>query len=144
MARVDIYNREVSNWARDTRLKLKKEFIQLTAVYSGQGKEGVNVKTAKYAGEASKISFAFPYYLVFVHKGAGRGYGGSISKQFTNSSGGKSKTSATSSGKMGTGKRVAKPWFNPIVENQFPDLANIIVDYHGDKVIARIQKILIR
>jgi hypothetical protein len=47
-------------------------------------------------------------------------------------------------GKMGTGKRRAKPWFNPVLENQFPALAQIVADYKGDQVIVNMQKILIK
>lgn len=144
MARIDVYNKDVRSWTQDTKRKIKREVLQLTAKYSGQGYAKQEAKTRLYAGEASKITFSFPYYMVFVHKGAGRGYGGSISKQFTNAKGGKSATSALSFGRMGTGRRKAKPFFNPIIEQQFPALADLIANYKGDKVILQMQKILIR
>lgn len=138
------YNAEVGTWSRDTNRKVKLEVARLTLKYSGQAIAQQKAAVKKYGGEASKIIFGYPYYMVFVHKGAGRGYGGSKTGLFTNKAGGKSKTSLSSMGKMGTGKRVAKPFFNPVVENAFPILADIIGTYHGDKVFAKIQKILIR
>lgn len=110
----------------------------------GPGHDQQKVSVKKYAGEASKIDFSMPYYMVFVHKGAGRGYGGSKTGEFTSLLGGKRKTNTSSLGKMGTGKRKAKPFFNPVIEQLFPQLADIIANYHGDKVMAKIEKILIR
>jgi hypothetical protein len=139
------YNAEVSAWSRNTNRKVKLEIARLILKTStGTAQSMQKSAVTKYGGEASKISFSFPYYMVFVHKGAGRGYGGSITKQFSNAKGGKTKTNTNSLGKMGTGKRKAKPFFNPVVEDAFPILADIIGTYHGDKVIAKIQKILIR
>ena len=144
MARIDVYNKDVRNWSADTKRKIKREVLQLTAKYSGQGYAKQEAKTRLYAGEASKITFSFPYYMVFVHKGAGRGYGGSISKKFTNAKGGKSGTNPLSFGRMGSGKRKPKPWFNPIIEQQFPQLADLVTDYKTDKAILQMQKILIK
>lgn len=144
MALVDEYNKNVSAWTLETKRKYKVQIAQMTAKYSGKGYSEQKAETKKYAGEASKISFSFPYYMVFVHKGAGRGYGGNISQQFTKKDGSKGKTNLLSMGKMGTGKRRAKPWFNPVLEAQFPALANLVANYKGDKVVLQIQKILIR
>lgn len=140
---VESYNKQVRQWGGSTKRKLKLKYLQLV-VKVGPGSENQKVDVKNYAGEASKINFAFPYYLVFVHKGAGRGYGGSKSGLFTQKGGGKGKTNRNSFGKMGTGKRVAKPWFNPVLEDQFPELANIVSAYHGDKVVLKLQKILIK
>lgn len=86
--------------------------------------------------------------MVFVHKGAGRGYGGNgflndakkMINAFTRADGSKGTTNASSIGKIGTGRRKAKPFFNPVVEAKLPDLANIITDYKGQKAIDRIQE----
>jgi hypothetical protein len=144
MARVDEYNKDVQEWTADTKRKLKREVIQLTAKYSGKGYAEQKATSKRYAGEASKITFSFPYYMVFVHKGAGRGYGGNITGKFTRKDGSKGTTSALSMGRMGSGKRQPKPWFNPVIEAQFPALADLVASYKGDKVILQIQKILIR
>lgn len=142
MSNLTQYNSEVSGWTRDARRKLKSRILRLV-LNIGHGYNDLKGSVKKYMGEANKIGFSFPYYMVFVHKGAGRGYGGSKSGLFTNKSGGKTATSATAMGKMGTGKRVAKPWFNPVIEQAFPELENIITDYRGEKILLNLQRILI-
>lgn len=143
MSAVENYNKEVAQWASATKRKLKLEVLRLVTS-RGPGEKNQKVEVKKYMGEASKIAFAFPYYMVFVHKGAGRGYGGNKTGLFTQANGRKGKTNPKSAGKMGTGKRQAKPWFNPVIEAQFPSLAETIATYHGEKVFANIQKILIK
>ena len=143
MSRLSEYNQSINRWTSTTRSKQKLFILRETSRYSGRG-QNVKATTKKYAGEASKISWDFPYYMVFVHKGAGRGYGGAKSGLFTRANGSKGVTNASSMGKMSTGKRRAVPWFNPIVEQRFPELANLVADYHGDKVLLQMSKILIR
>lgn len=144
MALVDDYNKDVSKWTQETKRKYKLKIAQMTAKYSGKGYSEQKAETRKYAGEASRITFSFPYYMVFVHKGAGRGYGGSITKKFTRKDGSKRDTNPLSLGRMGTGRRRPKPWFNPILDARFPILADLVSNYKGDKVVLQIQKILIR
>lgn len=143
MSNTALFNTQVSRWSSGTKRKMKLRTLQLV-LNVGPGHDDQKVSVRKYHGEASKIQFSFPYYMVFVHKGAGRGYGGNKTGLFTNKRGGKGKTNKSSMGKMGTGKRKAKPWFNPVLEEQFPELSDIISSYHGNKVAANIAKILIR
>lgn len=142
MSKLQEYNSQVSGWTRDTQRKLKNRILRLV-LNIGHAYSDTKGSTRKYMGEANKISFAFPYYMVFVHKGAGRGYGGSKTGLFSRANGSKGTTSRSSFGKMGTGKRVAKPWFNPVIEENLPDLDNIIVNYRGEKITLNIQRILI-
>lgn len=140
---VESFNKEVGQWGNVTKRKLKLKVLQLISS-KGPSSSQQQVSVKKYAGEASKIDFSFPYYMVFVHKGAGRGYGGNKTGLFTQKNGKKGMTNKGSMGKMGTGKRVAKPWFNPVLEEQFPQLAEIIADHNGVKILEKIQKILIK
>lgn len=142
MSAVSDYNRNVSDWSRDTLRKTRNRVLRL-CLNVGPGYDNQKVATKKYNGEANKITFSFPYYMVFVHKGAGRGYGGIKSGLFTRANGAKGVTNKLSFGKMGTGKRVAKPWFNPVLEEQFPFLAELVNNYHHEKIILNIQRILI-
>lgn len=139
------YNRNVSTWGRDTLRKTRNEVLRL-CLKSGPGNTQQTVGTKLFLGEANKITFKFPYYMVFVHKGAGRGYGGSKTGLFTTIKDGKwakGTTNKASFGKQGTGKRLAKPWFNPVIEEQFPILSDLVSTYHGEKVLLKIQHILI-
>jgi hypothetical protein len=144
MTLLDKFNQDVSKWTRGTKRELKLEVIQLTAIYSGHARTDLDAKVRRYAGEASKINFAFPYYMAFVHKGAGKGYGGTKTGLFTRTNGTKGTTNPDSMGKMGTGARRPKPWFNPVVESRFPALEEIVARYHGEKVTLNIQRILVR
>lgn len=136
------FNNDVAQWAAQSRRQMKMEVLR-TVLNIGPGYHNLKSDVKKYHGEASKIGFSFPYYMVFVHKGAGRGYGGSKSGLFTKADGSKGETSKSSLGKMGTGRRKPKLWFNPVIEERFPALADLVRNYHGDKVILNIQRVLI-
>jgi hypothetical protein len=137
------FNQDVSKWTADSRRKMKRAVIQLTTQYSGAGQKQLKTLNRKYYGETNQIGFVFPLYMVFVHKGAGRGYGGNKTGFFSNRTGGKTATNPISSGRMGTGRRIPKPWFNPVIEANFPVLADLIATYHGGKQIDNIQRLLI-
>lgn len=137
------FNQGVLKWSRNTKGKMQLNVLRM-ALSIGPGYKNQKVGVKNYLGEASKIDFSFPYYMVFFHKGAGRGYGGIKTGLFTKKSGSKGITNPLSFGKMGTGKRKPNPWFNPVIEQQFPELADLIKTYHGSKVLLDIQKILIK
>lgn len=136
------YNKDVGEWTAQSRRQMKMEVLRMV-LNIGPGYENLKSGVGKYAGEVSKLSFNFPYYMVFVHKGAGRGYGGNKSGLFTKGDGSKGTTSKTSMGRMGTGRRKPKPWFNPVIEERFPALAELVRNYHAGKVILNIQRVLI-
>lgn len=142
MSLTQTFNRDVAQWGRDTLRSTRNQVLRL-CLNVGPGYEQQTVSTRSYAGEANKITFAFPYYMVFVHKGAGRGYGGNKSGLYTRKDGSKGVTSQNSRGRQGSGKRVAKPWFNPVIESQFPLLADLVATYHGQKIAINIQRVLI-
>jgi len=137
------YNNDVSGWMQGTTRQMKNRVLRLVMSGVGPSSKQLSGSTKKYAGEANKIVFSFPYYMVFFEKGAGRGYGGTKSGKFTTRTGGKRATSLTSFGKMGTGARQPKPWFNPVVEERFPELLDIVANYRGRKIILNIQRLLI-
>lgn len=143
MAKTSLFNQQVAQWSNETKRQMKLKTLQLV-LSVGPGHDNQKVSVRRYHGEASKIQFTFPYYMVFVHKGAGRGYGGNKTGLFTTRGGGKAATNKSSMGKMGTGKRKPKPWFNPVLDERFPYLSEIIAAYHGGKVMANIDKILIK
>ena len=89
----------------------------------------------------NKVSFGFQRYGVFVMKGAGTGMGGSIGTTWYNARGEKKKTNPQSFGKMGTGSRYEKNWFNPVMEEYIEELADIIVQDYPELIINRIKLI---
>ena len=136
------YNKDIAEWTSASRREMKLEILRLV-LNIGPGYNNLKTQVQKYHGEPAKIAFSFPYYMVFVHKGAGRGYGGSKTGLFSKADGSKGKTSSSAMGKMGTGKRKPKPWFNPVVEERFPQLAELVQSYHGEKIVLNIQRVLI-
>jgi hypothetical protein len=52
--------------------------------------------------------------MVFVHKGVGRG---------------------TKISQVGSTKRKAKPWLNPIIDRNLDRLADIVADHHGTLIV---------
>jgi hypothetical protein len=74
-------------------------------------------------GIYTRVRFTFPRYGVFVHKGAARGHGGQEGSRWINIKGITIHTNPASFGKMNTGSRKAKEWFNPVIEN-FTDAIN--------------------
>lgn len=145
------FNQDARKWTADTRRKMKRAVVQLTTQYSGASRSQLKSSNKSYHGEVNQVGFSFPYYMVFVHKGAGRGYGGqgflkgnNLVNEFTSSNGSKRTTNASSIGKMGTGRRIPAPWFNPVIEESFPVLADLVATYHGGKQIDNLQRLLIR
>jgi hypothetical protein len=58
--------------------------------------------------------------MIYVHKGVGRG---------------------TTIDQVGSTNRVAKPWFNPVIERKIDELADIVAEEIGSEII---NKLLIR
>lgn len=143
MSALSDYNQGVAGWTRETLRKTKNQVLRLAVQNSGPGYTQQKASTKLYLGEANKIVFQFPLYMVFFHKGAGRGYGGNKTGLFSRPNGTKGKTNPLSKGKIGTGKRRPHPWFNPVIEEQFPYLAELVNQYQGRKVVLNIQRILI-
>lgn len=138
------YNAELTEWLRSTKNKEFREIKKLTKEYSGNSLKLLRTLTRKFYGEINRLTFSFPVYMIFVHKGAGRGYGGNKSGQFTSATGGKRITDRKSMGRMGTHLRQPKPWFNPIVEQEFPKLQDIVATYKARVILKSIQKVLIK
>lgn len=96
---------------RGTGLKRRQE-LKLAA--------SIRSKTRQNFGEIDTITYSFERHGVFVHKGVGRGYpirGGAVIKN--------------PSGKT----RVAVEWFNPVLDQNLPELANRIAEINADAAL---------
>lgn len=117
---MDAFNSDVSKWTKDAKADVIAEMNSLGIVHRENSKSPVPAQQAlkasqyKNAGVVNKISFRMPRHLVFVHKGVGRG---------------------TKISQVGSTNRVAKPWFNPVIEKKIDELVDIVADHQGAMVL---------
>lgn len=137
------YNQSVRNWGKDTITKLKAEGRIFGIVH----RENSLSKTASLGkmsdqfreknGQIERVSIKFPRVLVFTHKGAGKGRGGVKGSRWIDKYGNKKSTNPNSRGKMGTAGRVAKPFFNKVLDSAegVEALADIAAAQTGDLIV---------
>lgn len=137
LVRVNQFNEDVKQWAQTTTVKLKasvKTLIDHDLILSDSIKPNIYYDH-KYAKEANKVGFSFVREGVYVHKGAGKGQGGTKGSKWYNLKGEQKSTQLSSLMKMGTGNRQPKEWFDPIVEKEVPQLADLVGDYSASLII---------
>lgn len=128
-------NQAVLAWVPKTRSKLigsarwfsdgKTEPMVIRGKGSNRRNEyklaaSIRSKTREHSGEIDSVTFSFERHGVFVHKGVGRGYPIRGRGTIKNPSG---KT------------RYAVEWFNPILDQTMPELANRIAEINADAVL---------
>lgn len=142
----DKQNERVIGWAGKTENNLKGKTNALGIIHrSTSPSPGPSVNKiknrVKYRGGIIEVvSFRFPRSLVWPHKGAGKGMGGSKGSVWYDKLGIRHSTDPDSLGKMGTGNRVAKPWFNTVMEatTGVDELATIVAEESGDAIVNNI------
>ena len=85
--------------------------------------ESIIGKTRKDFGIIDRITYSFERHGVFVHKGVGRGYqisGGMVQR--------------TAKSKM-TEPRQPAEWFNPVLDQSLPELADKLAEINADAVL---------
>ena len=85
--------------------------------------------------ETRSVGFSIARHGVYLHQGAGRGYGGMVGSKWTDKYDKKHTTNPKSLGLQGTGSRKPEHWFNDIIRNNMPELADIVADYSLDLII---------
>lgn len=138
---LELQNAEVKGWFTVTLRMVKARYMQLvhSPGRSGEGLDSIKSRTRESYGEIDSGSFSFNRYLIFIHKGAGRGMGGTKGSQWTDIHGNARSTDPHSLGKMNTGSRHAEEWLNPVLDEQVPQLADIVAKFKTDAVINQIQ-----
>ena len=139
----DKQNERVLDWAQRTEGGLKGRSSALGISHRGNSpSQGSSVAKIKYRvkrrGEIIEVvSFKFPRTLIWTHKGAGKGRGGTTGSVWYDNLGIRRETDPDSLGKMGSGGRVAKPWFNETMEaaQGVDELATIVAEESGDAII---------
>lgn len=115
-----VANARIVNWAKDVQGRLKQSIQAQGIRHSDKSKspkaaaDSLIVRTPKRQGLISRVSYGIPRHMIFVHKGVGRG---------------------TKINEVGNTKRVAKPWFNPVIEANIDNLADIVAEETGDAIV---------
>ena len=89
----------------------------------------------QYKLETRSVGFQFARHGVYLHSGAGKGYGGLTGSKWTDKYGKLKTTNDLSLNKMGTGDRKAEHWFNDIIQRNTEELADILAEYSLDLVM---------
>jgi hypothetical protein len=134
-------NLAVAGWFTETLRAVKARYMQLirSPGRSGDGLDSLQTRTRQSYGEIDSGAFKFERYLIFAHKGAGKGMGGSKGSHWVDAHGVTKTTNPLSLGKMNTGSRHAEEWLNPVLDDQVPKLADIVAGFKADRAIKAIQ-----
>lgn len=136
-------NQRVEDWASRTEASLKGHSTALGITHRsnspspGSSVAKIRARTKRRGDIVEVISFKFPRSLIWPHKGAGKGRGGTLGSVWYDALGIRHTTDPESLGKMGTGGRVAKPWFNNTMEaaSGVDELATIVAEESGDAIV---------
>lgn len=126
-------NQDVKNWSKETLGKLKAMLQMLGIRDTGELLKSLKGKVGFDFGVANRISFGLKIQGIWVEKGVGKGYpiesvkGNGVIIQ--------------AAGKKG---RVPKPWFNPVLNEQLPRLADMVAEKYGDITLSNLDNALIK
>ena len=119
----------------------KNRYMQLVTSTgrSGDGLDSFKGNTRSEYGEVTSMGLRFNRYLIYLHKGAGKGRGGSKGSSWTSAKGIQRRTNPASFGKMNSGSRKAKEWLNPVLDEKIPELADVVAGFKADIAVKQIQ-----
>ena len=137
------YNKEVAEWAKSNKGDIKKNAAQSGIKHrknsESKGPSILRLKSTlkEQEGAVNKVTFGFPRSLIWTHKGAGKGRGGTVGSKWVDKYGNNKSTKFSSLGKMGTKGRTAKPFINDILNSStgVDNLASIAAEHLGDALI---------
>lgn len=150
---VELYNETIRKWSSKVRRKLHGSVLRFTKGKKGsivlknrtekKLKDALGYNTYTYYGQVDRVGFSFERHGVFVHKGVGRGHimsGGAVVLGRHPSS--RAKNYAKDKGRnaddliyQGPVRRKPQEWFNPILENEVPELADKIAELCADSAV---------
>ena len=116
-----IANTRITKWANTTKQQLQQEIVVKGIRHRPESKSptasinALQQKTRKDSfGLINRVGYVIPRHMIYVHKGVGRG---------------------TSIEQVGQTARVAKPWFNPVIDRRINELADIVAEELGSAFI---------
>lgn len=135
------FNDEIIRWAYDATRALES-----SASFSKSLSDDIrpNFKSKDAYGLINKVGFSFPRHGIYIHKGAGRGYGGWRGSKWEKlvregnrlvGTGIMKTTDPESLGKMDWGNRRARRWFDSVMERELPKLDQIVSRYFDTLIV---------
>lgn len=113
---IDNMNQKIKAWNEKDVQDLLKEMDSLGIKHSKNSpnkvplRKALKSKLSQRAGLTNRISYSMPRSAIFLHKGVSRGHSKGNPRQ-------------------------AKEWFNPVVERNLDELADIVADGQGTLII---------
>lgn len=139
--RLTAFNKEVEQWQDSVSKQLRASIGSRSLRIARELQP--KAYTDNY-GLINRLGFSFPRHGVYIHKGAGRGQGGFMGSKWSylkRVNGVEINTSIIrhtnpeSLGKQNEGKRLAYHWFDPVIKNRLPELADICMRYFDTMII---------
>lgn len=139
--RLTAFNKEVEQWQDSVSKQLRASIASRSLRIARELQP--KAYTDNY-GLINRLGFSFPRHGVYIHKGAGRGQGGFMGSKWSylkRVNGVEINTSIIrhtnpeSLGKQNEGKRLAYHWFDPVIKNRLPELADICMHYFDTMII---------
>lgn len=140
--RVLEYNNAVIAWQNSVSMQLRAGIISRSMRIARELKP--KAYTDDY-GIINRLGFSFTRHGIYIHKGAGRGQGGTIGSNWTKlktingievSTGIVKHTNPNSlNASQGTGNRHAFEWFDPVIRNRLSELSDIVMKYYDTMLI---------
>jgi len=127
-------NNDLTTWSKESKYALLDRIEQLKIgdykykKGDGAGEKSVRNYTRKRYDVIDKISFRFIRYMVYVEKGVGRGV----------------PIESVRNGNASKYKRVAKPWFNPVIEQKLDELPAIVLAPYAGITLSNLKNALIK
>lgn len=126
---VKSFNTTVQDWGRKVRSELRSS-VKASVKKDTQLSSSIRVSYRLKRGELCAIGFSFAREGAWIHYGAGKGYGGDGSRtQWYDRNGNVRQANRDSLYKAGTGARKQINWFNPVIEANIEELADIVANY---------------
>jgi hypothetical protein len=141
--KIDELNSEVQQWGENNALAMQQAGASMgithrpTSPSKRASLQQINSRLKYDRGLVHVVSFRVPRALIYTHKGAGKGMGGSKGSSWADKYGTTHKTASASLGKAGTGSRQAKPFINNTLSSPTGTdaLGDIVVTRLGDAFV---------
>jgi hypothetical protein len=143
---LDRFNTRVKDWTSTALAEMKSAGGSMGIEHRpnsdspGSSLSKLKAKEHLTDGAIDRIGFKLNRSLVWTHYGAGKGRGGVVGSSWTTKDGQRKNTNPDSLGKMGSGSRKAKPWFNSVLQggSGIEELADIAAEELAAEVTNKI------